>query len=37
MGKLLLLVGIGGFVGSVLRYAASGYVQQLTQNTNFSY
>jgi CrcB protein len=37
MGKLLLLVGIGGFVGSVLRYAASGFVQQLTQNTTFSY
>jgi fluoride exporter len=37
MGKLLVFVGIGGFVGSVLRYVASGYVQQLTQSTNFSY
>ena len=37
MGKLLVFVGFGGFVGSVLRYAASGYVQQLTQNTTFSY
>jgi fluoride ion exporter CrcB/FEX len=36
MGKLLVFVGFGGFVGSVLRYVASGFVQQLTQNANFS-
>lgn len=29
----LLLVGIGGFVGSIARYALSGYVQDLTKGT----
>jgi CrcB protein len=37
MSRLLLFVGIGGFAGSVLRYVISGYVQQLTQSTSFSY
>jgi fluoride exporter len=36
VGKLLL-VGAGGFVGSVLRYLASGYVQQWTQAASFPY
>jgi CrcB protein len=31
MGKALL-VGVGGFIGSLLRYLLSGYVQQLTQS-----
>jgi CrcB protein len=29
----LLLVGIGGFVGSIARYALSGYVQDLTKGS----
>jgi fluoride exporter len=33
----VLLVGIGGFVGSILRYWVSGYVQQVTQSVQFSY
>jgi fluoride exporter len=37
MSKLLVFVGIGGFAGSVLRYGLSGYVQQITQSTGFSY
>lgn len=37
MSRLLLLVGIGGFTGSILRYVISGYVQQLTQSSGFSY
>jgi CrcB protein len=37
MSRLLLLVGVGGFAGSVLRYVISGYIQQLTQSTSFSY
>ena len=37
MGRLLLLVGIGGFTGSILRYSASGYVQQLIKSSNFPY
>jgi CrcB protein len=32
-----LLVGIGGFIGSIARYLASGYVQQLTQSFEFPY
>ena len=36
MGKLLL-AGIGGFIGSTLRYAATGYVQQLSRSINFPY
>ena len=37
MSKVLVFVGVGGFIGSVLRYAASGYIQQLTQSSTFSY
>lgn len=33
----ILLVGIGGFIGSVLRYTASGYVQQATKSIGFPY
>src|SRR5690349_9484231 len=33
----ILLVGAGGFVGSVLRYLASGYVQQITKSAIFPY
>jgi CrcB protein len=33
----ILLVGIGGFIGSVLRYAVSGYFQQATQSVEFPY
>jgi len=36
MGKLFL-IGAGGFVGSVLRYLVSGYVQRLTNNFEFPY
>ncbi len=36
MGKLLL-IGVGGFIGSVLRYLASGYIQQLTKSIVFPY
>jgi fluoride exporter len=37
MSRLLVFVGIGGFVGSVLRYALSGYLQQVTQSATFSF
>ena len=30
-----LLVGMGGFIGSIVRYWMSGYVQQLTTHTGF--
>ena len=33
----LLLVGAGGFAGSVLRYLASGWAQQLTRSAAFPY
>ena len=33
----ILLVGFGGFIGSVLRYLASGYVQQSTKSIDFPY
>jgi CrcB protein len=33
----ILLVGVGGFIGSVLRYLASGYVQQATKSIDFPY
>jgi CrcB protein len=31
----LLLVGVGGFIGSVLRYLLSAYVQQSVKSINF--
>jgi len=33
----ILLVGFGGFIGSVMRYLASGYVQQTTKSVGFPY
>lgn len=33
----ILLVGGGGFIGSVLRYLASGYVQNLSGSIGFPY
>ena len=36
MGKLFL-AGIGGFIGSALRYAVTGYVQTWTRSINFPY
>jgi len=36
MGKMLL-AGIGGFVGSILRYSVSGFVQDLSRSIDFPY
>ncbi len=33
----ILLVGLGGFIGSILRYLASGYVQQSTKSIDFPF
>lgn len=33
----IFLVGAGGFVGSILRYVFSGYVQQWTQSATFPF
>ena len=33
----ILLVGFGGFIGSALRYLASGYVQQASKSVDFPY
>lgn len=33
----ILLVGIGGFIGSILRYLASGWVQQIARSVGFPY
>ena len=33
----IFLVGFGGFIGSILRYLASGYVQQSTKSIDFPY
>ena len=33
----IFLVGIGGFIGSALRYTVSGYVQQATKSVGFPY
>lgn len=33
----ILLIGVGGFIGSVLRYLVSGYVQQVSKGTGFPY
>jgi CrcB protein len=35
--KNALLVGLGGFAGSVIRYLVSGYVQQITKSVDFPY
>lgn len=36
MGKLFL-AGLGGFIGSSLRYGMTGYVQQLSRSIHFPY
>ena len=36
MGKLFL-AGIGGFIGSALRYAVTGSIQTWTKSINFPY
>lgn len=33
----ILVVGVGGFIGSVLRYAVGGYVQRITNSVDFPY
>jgi camphor resistance protein CrcB len=33
----LILIGAGGFIGSVLRYLVSGYVQELSNSVDFPY
>ena len=33
----ILFIGLGGFIGSTLRYAFSGYVQGLLRSADFSY
>jgi len=33
----LLVIGLGGFIGSVLRYLVSGYVQQISRSVQFPY
>ena len=33
----LMVIGIGGAVGSILRYLISGYVQQLSRSVGFPY
>ena len=33
----IILVGAGGFVGSILRYIVSGYIQQITKSALFPY
>lgn len=35
--KHVLLVGIGGFIGAVLRYSVSGWVQSWTRSVRFPY
>jgi CrcB protein len=33
----ILLIGLGGFAGSVLRYLVSGYAQQVSRSAEFPY
>ncbi len=33
----ILLVGLGGFIGAILRYGLSGFVQNLTHSISFPY
>jgi CrcB protein len=35
--RAILFVGIGGFIGAVLRYLVSGWVQNLSQRIDFPY
>lgn len=37
MSRIWICVGFGGLLGSVLRYALSGYIQDLTRSSAFSY
>lgn len=33
----LLIIGLGGFIGAILRYMVSGQIQKLTQSVDFPY
>ena len=33
----VLIIGLGGFVGSILRYLVGGYIQQATRSVEFPY
>lgn len=33
----VILIGVGGFVGALLRYSISGYIQNLTESVDFPY
>lgn len=33
----LLLIGIGGFIGAILRYLVAGWVHQASKSTSFPY
>ena len=33
----ILIVGVGGFIGSVMRYLVSGYAQQISKSVDFPY
>ena len=35
--RTLLLIGTGGFIGSILRYLVSGYAQQLSKSIQFPF
>jgi CrcB protein len=35
--RTLVLIGTGGFIGSILRYLLSGYVQQLSKGSQFPF
>lgn len=35
--RTLLLIGTGGFIGSILRYLLSGYAQQLSKSIQFPF
>jgi CrcB protein len=35
--KLLIVIGIGGFLGAILRYLLSGYVHQWARTVDFPY
>jgi CrcB protein len=35
--RTIFLIGIGGFIGSILRYLVSGYTQQLSTSTQFPF
>ncbi|MCF7798030.1 MAG: CrcB family protein [Lentisphaeria bacterium] len=35
MIMIIILVGVGGFIGAVLRYAVSGWVHAISRDTSF--